>query len=653
MPSNSYICSLVTVIKKYILLIFCLLGLLQAKAQVPDSAIVNSTYYRTFTEGDIFENYATRFQPLDTFITDFHIYNAAVKKYSMNTTLGNIGQPARNPIGSPYRGLGFDLGINQLSLWEQSKYTTTYYRSRAPFIEVSYFNGSKTEQNFFINLNQNITKGWNVGLRFERLNSPGFYQRQNSDNTNWLLYSSYQSKNEKYRLVFSGARNNMLARQNGGLTTISQFTDNTESNRQLYDVNLLGANNVWRTRYAHVQQSFDLKRWSDTTAYKTDTVKLQTNTTLRLYHVFDLANKALMYNDTSKLANTFYPVYNFDTLVTQDRTNNTIIENRVGLKLLSERIGREARVFDAYAGHQFIKYYTNTSGLPNLMLVNNTANNVYVGGNIKLPLFKGFGLNGSATIFLAGYNIGDYEGRFSISKSSIDTLGNTTARFDVGLMVKAYEPTYLQSRYVSNNFSWDNNFKKTFANTLFVNYTNQRLKVDASAWITDIRQYVYFNEQALPQQANEGVQVFALQVVKRFQVKKWHFDGYATGQFVASPSKLLPLPNMVLRTSIYYRNYVFKKALLLDIGLDVFYNTAYKAPNYMPATGQFYIQQTTSVGNYPYIDLFINAQIKKARIFLKIEHVNSGLFGQTYLQYPNHPMNDRAFKLGINWRFFN
>jgi hypothetical protein len=287
------------------------------------------------------------------------------------------------------------------------------------------------------------------------------------------------------------------------------------------------------------------------------------------------------------------------------------------------------------------------------MLVNNTANNVYVGGNIKLPLFKGFGLNGSATIFLAGYNIGDYEGRFSISKSSIDTLGNTTARFDVGLMVKAYEPTYLQSRYVSNNFSWDNNFKKTFANTLFVNYTNQRLKVDASAWITDIRQYVYFNEQALPQQANEGVQVFALQVVKRFQVKKWHFDGYATGQFVASPSKLLPLPNLVLRTSIYYRNYVFKKALLLDIGLDVFYNTAYKAPNYMPATGQFYIQQTTSVGNYPYVDLFIDAQIKKARIFLKIEHVNSGLFGQTYLQYPNHPMNDRAFKLGINWRFFN
>lgn len=652
MFNNSYICSLVRLARYYILLIGCLLGALHASAQVPDSVVVNSTYYRTFTEGDIFENFSTRFQPLDTFITDFHTYNAVIKQYHMNTTLGNIGNPYRSPVATPYRGLGFDLGINQLSIWEQSKHTTTYYRSRAPFIEVSYFTGSQKEQNFFINLNQNITKGWNMGLRFERLNSPGFYQRQNSDNTNWLLYSSYQSKNEKYRLVFSGARNNMSARVNGGLADLAPFIDNTESNRQLFDVNLYGAGNVWRTRYVHIQQSLDLARKVDTTAYKSDTIKLSTTTALRLYHVFDLSDKALMYNDTSKLANTFYPTYNFDTLATHDRTNNTLIENRVGLKLLSERTVREARVFDAFAGHQYIKWYTHTWGMPDSAILNNKANNIYVGGNVKLPVFKGFGLNGSATIFLAGYNIGDYEGRFSLSKSAIDTTGNQKNRFELGIIVKAYEPAYIQTRYAANNFIWDNNFKKTFANTLFATFSSQKLKLDAKAWVTDMRQYVYYNQQALPQQANEGVVVFAAQVVKRFQIKnKWYFDEYITGQYVISD--LLPVPNLILRSSIYYRNYVFKKALLLAVGVDVFYNTAYNAPNYMPATGQFYIQNQTSVGNYPYVDVFVDAQIKKARIFLKAEHVTSGLFGQTYLQYPNHPMNDRALKLGINWRFFN
>ena len=74
------------------------MGALHASAQVPDSVVVNSTYYRTFTEGDIFENFSTRFQPLDTFITDFHTYNAVIKQYHMNTTLGNIGNPYRSPV---------------------------------------------------------------------------------------------------------------------------------------------------------------------------------------------------------------------------------------------------------------------------------------------------------------------------------------------------------------------------------------------------------------------------------------------------------------------------------------------------------------------------------------------------------------------------
>lgn len=340
-------------IKHYILLLFCLLGF-AAHAQVPDSVDVTSSYYRTFSWDDLFDNYSTNYHPLDTFITDFHIYNPVVRKYHINSTLGNLGQAYRNPIGTPYRHLGFDLGLNPYYLWEQSQHTTTFYRSRAPFIEASYVTGSQSEQNFFINLNQNVTKGWNVGLRFERLNSQGFYQRQTANNTNWLLYSSYQSTNNRYRLAFSGARNNMLIRQNGGLADVTSFTDDTESNRQLLDVNLLGAQNKWRTRYVHVQQSFDLKRWSDTTTYKNDTARLLTNTALRLYHILDLSSKALQYNDTAKSANTFYNTYNFDTLQTRDRTNNTLIDNRVGLKLIAEKYNRQPRVLDVYAGHQYI-----------------------------------------------------------------------------------------------------------------------------------------------------------------------------------------------------------------------------------------------------------------------------------------------------------
>lgn len=624
-------------------------------AQVPDSIEVTSDYYRTFTEADLFTGIKPQYKPLDTLISNFHIYNPVIKAFNINTTTGNLGHPYRSPIGSPYRTLGFDIGMHQLDIWAQRKEDALFYRSRAPFIEASYFNGSKREQLFFVNANQNITRNWNMGLKYERLTSDGFYTNQYTNNTNWHLYSSYLSKDERYRFAFTGGRSNLSARVNGGLVDINTFKDNIETNRLLLDVNLSGARHSWHKRYAHFQQAFDLakkKPEPDSVLEKQSTVRTFSDKVVRLYHMFDLEDMALMYLDTLPAVDSFYNALLFDSTATIDRTNHTLIENRLGVKFLVEQAKGDLLWIDAYAGHQYIHYNSNTIGQTALQNIDGKSNNLYIGGNVRLPVFKGWGFQGNATVFLAGYNIGDYEGRFSIFHTETDTTGNQRSRVEVGLMVKAYEPSYLQSRYTSNFFVWDNNFKKTFANTLFAGYTSRRLKLEVNLWVTDMRQYIYFNQVALPQQANTGVTVFAGQLVKRFNVKnKWNFDAYVTGQ--VTTSDLLPLPNLVLRSSIYYKNYIFKKALLLAVGFDVFYNTAYKAPAYMPATGVFYIQSQTSVGNYPYIDVFINAQIKKARIFFKIEHLTSGLLGQNYLQYPNLPMNDRAFKLGINWRFYN
>jgi hypothetical protein len=85
----------------------------------------------------------------------------------------------------------------------------------------------------------------------------------------------------------------------------------------------------------------------------------------------------------------------------------------------------------------------------------------------------------------------------------------------------------------------------------------------------------------------------------------------------------------------------------------VFYTSAYYANAYMPATGQFYIQTEKKYGDYPFIDFFINAQIKTVRIFIKVDHLNSGLMGNYYMLTPHYPMSDRAFKFGISWRFFD
>jgi len=85
----------------------------------------------------------------------------------------------------------------------------------------------------------------------------------------------------------------------------------------------------------------------------------------------------------------------------------------------------------------------------------------------------------------------------------------------------------------------------------------------------------------------------------------------------------------------------------------VAFNTKYYADGYMPATSQFYIQNEKQTGNYPYIDLFLNIKIKRANIFVKLQHATAGLLDKTYYSIPHYPLQGRAIKFGVCWKFYD
>jgi hypothetical protein len=93
--------------------------------------------------------------------------------------------------------------------------------------------------------------------------------------------------------------------------------------------------------------------------------------------------------------------------------------------------------------------------------------------------------------------------------------------------------------------------------------------------------------------------------------------------------------------------------LLAQLALDLFYNTPYYGDAWMPATQQFYLQNNTKTGNYLYADVALNFKIKRARLFLKLSHFDNGLMGYDYFTVPHYPMQNRAFKFGVSWLFFD
>ena len=84
------------------------------------------------------------------------------------------------------------------------------------------------------------------------------------------------------------------------------------------------------------------------------------------------------------------------------------------------------------------------------------------------------------------------------------------------------------------------------------------------------------------------------------------------------------------------------------------YNSNYFGNAYAPAIGQFYVQNEQKLTFYPVVDVFLNVKIKKARIFVKMEHLNQGIFRQKgYYVSPNYAMPERLFRLGFSWAFYN
>ena len=105
---------------------------------------------------------------------------------------------------------------------------------------------------------------------------------------------------------------------------------------------------------------------------------------------------------------------------------------------------------------------------------------------------------------------------------------------------------------------------------------------------------------------------------QNFRLGNFYFD--QTVYFQKSTQEdILSLPAISVYSHNYFQHALFKNALFLQTGIDVFYNTKFYADNYMPSIMQFYNQRERKTGNYPKLDVFLNLRIKRADIFVKYE----------------------------------
>ncbi|MCB0376114.1 MAG: hypothetical protein KDD04_09370, partial [Sinomicrobium sp.] len=214
-----------------------------------------------------------------------------------------------------------------------------------------------------------------------------------------------------------------------------------------------------------------------------------------------------------------------------------------------------------------------------------------------------------------------------------------------------------QSAYIDYNWLHTQDFNKERTQQFQFRFRSRKW-ITAGVEFAVLDNHAYFAEasvadaQVQPFQYTNTINYLKLRLEKEFTLGKFALNNTLMYQQVSQDDAIINVPQFVSRNTLYFSDHLFKKALYVQVGLNVKYFTAYNANAYSPLLGEFYVQDQREIGNFPLMDFFINAKVRQTRIYLKAEHFNSAFTGYNFYAAPGYPYRDFIVRFGLVWNFF-
>ncbi|MGI4743940.1 MAG: putative porin [Janthinobacterium lividum] len=588
--------------------------------------------------------------------------------------LGTVGSASRPLLYQPNLALGARLGRNVFDRFAREGSQVPFYDSRSPYSFFRYIQSSAGEQVFEISYSRSLKKNFSIGASYERIASNKILGTTTNEglveHNAATFFARYQTDDERYHLLVSLVDTRHRAVEQGGIRPLA--SDTTTGGK-------LALTNLFV--YDRAQVNLDYAINTD------DRDELRLFHSYRLlgrgvtaYHIFDLRRQYNGYTDnsltTTNVALTtdgaFYANTYLNSALTADRVTYRQAENTFGLLGHTDRIE-----YNLYARYRAATLLESPTPVPVVNATTGVAstqgttertsyNQVFLGGNAAFNYRTIYAVEVAGEYKPLGYNtLGEYwlRGRIRTGPLSAEVLTSSVA------------PDLTQQRFLGNHYRWDYTSENKFANTLTNQLTvrlQQRLpfladhRLEASLAVVNISNLVYYAADQVtsdastylsplggPQQLAASKQLLIGFVRHRFRVGKVFFDNQATYTRGADSTSVgLRIPALVTESRVYYQTYVFKKALLGQVGAELYYQSRFRGYGYSPSTQQFYVQNTFTIRDYAVANVFLTADIKAATIFLKVAYVNQGLGGAGYFTTPYYTGYPRRFQFGVRWRFF-
>jgi len=534
----------------------------------------------------------------------------------------------------------------------------TFFNTQTPYTEFVFtYSGpaDRAEQTFRISHSQNISRNFNVGLIYDIVYSLGQYNYQRSENKTFTLYSSYTGN--RYKFYAGTGINNITSEENGG---IKNFSEMPKINTRDIAVNLGGLNkakSILKNRNILLVQKFSVNREP---VFKVDSllknnVKRKFRMEGTFSHILAWEVNKRTYTDSSPESGFYDTVF-----ISRDHTFDSLSVRSLKNTLRFDFSTDETRKIRLGGGigirNELFRY---SQILPTDTLIKSdtaiwrNSNNVLVG-----RLFNNIGNKfrwvATGELYFTGYRAGD----FTLDGKLIKTFSfkKGPAELDLFGKVANQQPSIWYERWGGNNFQWSNNFQKEFRVNLGgeLSFPARRMLIRYNNAV--INNYTDFGPDTLPSQYTKALTVTSLYIRKELSAWKFHLANDVLIQ-KSTNQTVLDLPLVTVKSAGFFEhNFHFKATngyLNSQLGAEVFYNTPYHGYAYVPATGRYYRQDKTLTGDYPYINVFINFKLKRTRIFLMLDHINSKYMGYNYFMVPSNPMNIRMFRYGLAWTFYD
>jgi hypothetical protein len=664
--------------KKYIVFILFAYLNLNIFAQIEHDS--NTVIYTWHLEN----NFSTPAEiPFDTVLDNLQILYPIYKISPSNSFLGNFGSPYISNVFTDRVYSDDFFFLNQYYPYLFTQDNSCFYNTRKPFTSLKYSKGGQDknkEESFDAFYTQNITSKINYGLNYNLISAKSQYKYLNVKKNSFKIFGSYTGQRYMAHLGFN--INRLHNEESGGVIDSifrsGNYKDakeiNTVFNGTLYpDFKPYAVN---RIRYYDVFVSQRLKLF--TLSSKEDTTNIAKKGNFAepiLSYVFKMNRSTKAYSH-NPLDTSLYTINYFNPYATYDSVTNFRISNTVQLEFKTSFRGKVQAGVYGLLGNEidnynlFSEWADTTSKVYNkkhykpvideagdtLKGINRSkkVSTTYVKAGLYTNFWNRVQANFSGTIYLLGQKAGQtslegvFDSKIKIFKQDYE--------FRLESKIENKYPGYLLNTYYSNHFIWNKSLIPEYRFLLSTKIASLSNKFSIQGNYYVLRNYIYFNKEAVPDNYSENLNYFSINAIKTLVLWKLYFMNELVYQ-VSDNKDVLPLPDFIIHNSTYF-DHTFKFKLTKGeframLGVDVYYNTKFKGYGYMPALAQFYTQNEITIGNYPLMDAFLNIQLKRTRVFLKLQHFNSQWFEQNYYSTVGYPYSQYEFKFGISWIFYN